>query len=111
MHALHRKHQAIIGLKHPLCWPAFQRVVDGRGTFGVGLNVTGHAVYAAGDARLVGTVEDDGRLVHAGYFDRKVIQDRGVAKTPWTVRFVKLTMMPIEIGSGFASSILTVVVP
>jgi hypothetical protein len=31
-------------LEYPSCWPAFQRVVDGSGG---GLNVTGHAVYAA----------------------------------------------------------------
>jgi hypothetical protein len=101
-------------LKHPLCWPAFQRVAEVDYTFGVRLHVTGHAVYAAGDAgrssdraSLVGTVEADGHFVHAGYLTGKLNQREkpGMDSNPWTVWFVKSTMMPMEIGSGFGCSI------
>jgi hypothetical protein len=67
-------------LEHPLCWPAFQRLVvclpfSGRHH----THITGHAIHGATDLhakKFAETLEDDGPLVQFGYWEL-VIEEIG----------------------------------
>jgi hypothetical protein len=77
-------------LKHPLCWPAFQRVARRCYCLArfrvrrheIRRHVAGHAVYGANDTprgglkQLVGSAEVDGGLGYAGYRDQLLPKER-----------------------------------
>jgi hypothetical protein len=67
----------------------------------------GHAVHGAMDVpakKLAETLEDDSHLVPLGYLELVVKEIGAQRAVPWTVRAVKLTISPMETGSGSYSN-------